>query len=300
MKRYFLVVTSLVCLLFTIHSCTSKELSFTVKTTLSYSEKTFSVNNHTKLDLETPTGLKIHIPASAFVNKTRQPVADNIMIEVKEILRPDAMILNDMPTVSNGRPLESAGEFFIGARSGNEQLELAAGFLIQLDLPDLDVNMNGMQVFNGKRDASTGYFNWQLNTNPGNDVIRVVDSSNFVSSREYYSLFSDNLDWINVDKILNEPTFRFDVSYGNTPNIDSTAAYLHLSGRNSVLNMYWSMQNFSTNAIAGPATLVGICRKNGELYASISKMMIHAGQTGLLNFTKMTEGELKQKLKVLR
>ena len=300
MKKEFWGFALIVGLLSIFHSCTSKELSFTNKTTLSYAERTFSVSNSQKVDLETSTGLKIHIPAADFVNELGQPVTNNIIIEVKEILRPDAMILNDMPTVSNGRLLESAGEFFIGAKSGNEQLKLAPGFFIQLDLPDLGVNMDGMQVFNGKRDPITGDFNWQLNNNPGNNVIRVVDSSSFATNKEYYSLFSENLEWINVDKLVNEPTFQFDVAFGNTPDADSTAVYLHLSGRNSVLNLYRNTQHFSTNTIAGPATIVGICRRNGELQASISKVTINAGQTSMLNFIRMTEVELKQKLKALR
>src|SRR5688572_19945863 len=114
-------------------SC-QKEISYVRDNSLSSSNKTFSFQNTTPAELTTPTGLKIWIPANAFVNSGGAPVTNNITLQVKEILLPDAMILNRKPTMSNGLPLESGGEFYLRATSGNQELRLAPGVLINMEL----------------------------------------------------------------------------------------------------------------------------------------------------------------------
>lgn len=146
-------------------------------TDISYSEKTFSVNNHTELLLKTPTGLKVHIPAYAFVNSLGQTINDNIIITVKEYLKPDAMILYNKPSSAGGRPLESGGEFFIGAMRGTEKLKLVPGIFIQLDLPKIGVKLSGMRVFNGVVNPSQpDNVDWVLNNNSGS-IVAPIDST---------------------------------------------------------------------------------------------------------------------------
>ena len=266
-------------------------------TDISYSEKTFQVSNYADIVIRTPTGLKVHFPAYAFINKLGQTVAENITIEVKEILKPDAMIIHKMATVSGNEILESGGEYYVAATSGSEKLELAPGIFMKMTLPKIGVNLNGMQVFNGKTDTITGNFDWQLNTNPGN-IVSADSTAN--SNFESYNLFSDELEWINVDKFINEPKFDLTVYPGNTPNIDSTDGYIQLLGRNTLMFLMNNGTSLYGRTIAGSTAIIGIYRSNGVLKASIQKMNINSGQSSTMNFVTMSEAELKQKLKALR
>ena len=299
MKWFSVILIAFICLIL---SC-RKEYSlqkFNIGTSasdISYSEKTFLVSNHADLLLKTPTGAKLHFPAYAFVNKLGQTVADNITIEVKEILKPDAMILHNILSVSGNELLESGGEFYIGVKSGSEKLKLAPGVYMKMSLPNIGVNVSGMQVFNGKVDTTTGNFNWQLNTNPGNLVAAdSTGNSNFDS----YSLFSYELEWINCDRFINEPKFDLTVYPGNSPNVDSTDGYIQLPGRNSAMFLMNNGITLYGRVIAGPVAIIGICRSNGVLKASIQKINIGSVQSSTMNFVTMSEAELKQKLKALR
>jgi hypothetical protein len=193
--------------------------------------------------------------------------------------------------------LESGGEFYIGVTSGSEKLKMAPWVYMKMNLPKIGVDVSSMRVFNGKIDTVTGNMNWQLNTSPGNLV--AVDStpnSNFDS----YSLFSYELDWINCDRFINEPKFDLTVHPGNTPNIDSTDCFVQLLGRNSAMFLWENGGSFYRQVIAGPIAIIGICRSNGVLKASIQKINIGSGQSSTMNFVTMSEAELKQKLKALR
>lgn len=259
--------------------------------------QSFLVNNTSGGLMTTEKGVKIHFPANGFVTESGTPVTGNVSIAVKEILTPAEMILNNMPTMSDGKALESGGEFHIKVTKDGQSLKLAPGNYLQIAIPQRPgINMNDMQVFNGARDAD-GNVNWIANTNPGNFV--VPDSSLF-----YYSnLFCDSVNWINCDKFYNEPTVQFSVYPGNAPSNDSTNVFVHLSGRNSVVRMNWTqgMSYFTSNQVLPVAsTIVGISVRNGQLYASLIPVNVQDGQSVTLNFSAYTESQLRQLLAQLQ
>ena len=206
------------------------------------------------------------------------------------------MIMANMPTTSNGRLLESGGEFQIVASQNNKSLKLAPGTFIQIDFPTAGRDMNGMQVFNGVPDADEN-IDWVLNSNPGNFV--VPDSLLFSGAK----LFADNINWINCDKFINDPTVEYTVYPGNAPSGDSTNVFVHLTGRNSVVKMNWTrgLDYFNSNTLLPvPSSIVGISVKNGKLHASITPVTIVNGMSTTLNFIPYTEAELKVELQKLK
>lgn len=206
------------------------------------------------------------------------------------------MILNNMPTVSDGKLLESGGEFQITVAQNNSPLKLAPGQFIKISIPNTGRNLQGMQVFKGVPD-SAGEVNWKLNTNPGNFVVQ--DSTLFANS----NLFSDDVNWINVDKFVNEPTVAFSVYPGNFPSGDSTNVFVHLTGRNTVVKMNWLQgQSYfkSDMLLAVPSTIIGLSTKNGEMYASITSVDVRGGASVTMNFLPYTEKQLKDRLSKLR
>jgi len=241
----------------------------------------------------TSHGVIIHLPANGFVTMNETPVTGNVDIAVSEIVTPAEMILNNMPTTSGGLPLESGGEFRITARKNNQALKLAPGNFLRIEIPDRsNVNMNNMQVFNGKMN-SRGEVDWTANNNPGNFVVR--DSMMFAKS----SLFCDSIEWINCDKFINEPTVRFDVYPGNAPSNDSTNVFVHLTGRNTIVKMNWTqgLSYFTSDKVLPvQSTIIGISIKNGKLFAALLPIMVTNNQSVTLNFAATTEEQLKQRL----
>lgn len=248
----------------------------------------FTANSSASINLSTPKGHKIFLNPNSFVTLSGQPVTGNVDIEVKELTTAAEMILSDRPTVSNGRILESGGVFYIRASKSGEELKLAPGAFVKVDLPSSSGNMQGMQVFNGQVTPDSS-INWVLNTNVGN----VIRTDTFGINP---ALFADSLQWLNVDKFMNQPQITFTVQPGNCPDIDSTRIFLHLTGRRSIVRYNSDM---STRLIAAPATVVGICVKNGILYTSIFSVDMQNGGSATLNFTPMTVEALEQRLKLL-
>ncbi|MEO5564212.1 MAG: hypothetical protein ABIR18_12275 [Chitinophagaceae bacterium] len=244
----------------------------------------------------TSGGIKIYFPGNGFVTKDGALVNGDVSVNVKEVLTPYEMIFNNMPTMAGGLPLESGGEFQINVTKNSQELILAPGKFLRIQMPkNNSANMNGMQVFNGVEDAN-GNVDWRVNTTPGNFV--VGDSTLFAGS----SLFSDNVGWINCDKFYNDPTVTFSVYPANAPSNDSTNVFVHLTGRNTVVKMSWTqgLSYFrSDKLLALPSTIIGISVKNGQLYASLTPVNVRDGESVTMNFSKYTEKQLKEKLKTL-
>ncbi len=240
------------------------------------SAQSFTVNNLSGGVTTTSGGVKIHFPANGFITETGIPVTGSVDIAVKELFTPQDMILNNMPAMSGGLPLESGGEFQIKVTKNGQ--------------PGID--MNGMQVFNGVKDTQ-GNINWSPNNNPGNFV--VGDSTLFSHS----SLFCDSVNWINCDKFYNEPTVSFSVYPAHAPSNDSTNVFVHLTGRNSVVKMNWTqgLSYFTSDKLlAVSSTIVGISVRNGQLYASLTQVNVQNGQSVTMNFSPYTEAQLKERL----
>lgn len=239
-------------------------------------------------------GSRFTLPANAFVTLNNQPVTGDVTIEVKEILTPDAMILSNMPTMSDGRPLESGGQFFIRATKNGEELKLAPGKFVEVNVSNNSPAMAGMQVFNGVT-ASDGTVNWQLNTNQGN----IIRQDTLGGSG--YTMFASDINWINIDKFYTEPRITYAVDISNAPSKEETLVYVHLVGRNTVFAFPKTGAGFvSDYLIAAPATIVALSVKDKKLYYAFAPVTLQDNGTTTLQFTETTENALKEKLKTLR
>jgi hypothetical protein len=256
--------------------------------------QTFSANSSNAITLQTNKGTRILFQPNSFVTLNNQPVTGDVSIEVKEILTPAEMILSRALPVSNGQPLESAGEFLVKVTKNGQELKLGPGNLMEIKLPSLGVNMNNMQVFNGtavSTDAGSK-INWTVNANPGNTVF--VDSASFGKT-----LFADSINWINCDRFINEPRINYTVYPGNTTGFDSVAVMVHFTGRNSVVPMPWNLLTtrfYSQSMIAANATVVGIGIKDNKLQAAIVPVNLVNAQSMTLSFSPFTEAQLKERL----
>lgn len=98
-------------------------------------------------------GTKIHIPKNSFVDSTGQAILGMIEIQLKEALTKKEMVLANLTTTFNGKPLETGGMIFVNALSKGKSLLIAENRSIQVALPT-DSTLNGMSLFAGVQDSS--------------------------------------------------------------------------------------------------------------------------------------------------
>lgn len=257
--------------------------------------QTFTANSSNTIAIQGAKGSRFVFPANAFVTQSGQPVTGDVAIEVKEILKPIDMILSGMPTMSDGKPLESGGQFFIRATKNNEELKLAPGRQVQVKV-NVDTPMVNMQVFTGQV-TPAGTVNWQLSTNQTNVIQRDTFGTAFAIG---YTMFSNQINWLNIDKFIPESLIRYTVHFGNCPDPDQTAIYIHLTGRNAVLGMPKLTDAFhSEQLVAGAATIVAISIKDKKLYYAFAPVTLTQGGSTTLQFMETTEEQLKAKLATL-
>ncbi len=259
----------------------------------------FSLLNSTGAVIQTSRGTKIHFPENAFVNIDNTPVGGQVNIEVKEILTPMEMILNQMPSTSFYMPLESGGEYFIGATAGNKEMKLAMGKKIQIELPPSGASMDAMKVFTGYTWGADSVYgsarqSWVANADTANSVRP--------TSINAYSMFCDSIKWVNCDRTLPGKRISYTVNAGNGFSPTDMHVFIHLSGLNTVVQMYEYIgsNSYYGSLIEGPATVIGICIKNGELYSSITKVSLQDGQSCTLNYVRTDENSLKATLSALK
>lgn len=257
--------------------------------------QTFTVNSSNFISVQGTKGTRFNFPPNAFVTLNNQPVTGSVSIEVKEILKPKEMILSNMPTVSDGKPLESGGQFFIRATQNSQELKLAPGKQVQVQAK-ADTPMVNMRVFTGQVTA-TGSVNWQQSTNQA-DVVR--QDTTLGAGALVHSMFSSTVNWVNIDKFINEPLISYTVFPGNCPDLAQAITYVHLTGRNTVMGITKLADRFSADKIvAGPATVVAICVKDKKLYYAFAPVTLTNGGSVTLQFMETTEEDLKAKLATL-
>lgn len=126
-----------------------------------------------------------------------------------------------------------------------------------------------------------------------------TDSSVFSNA----NLFSDDINWINCDKFINEPTVKYTVLAGNAPSLDSTNVFVHLTGMNTVLKIFRDpgTGHFKSDMLLPvPSTIVGISVKNGQFFASITPVNVLNEGSVTMSFSLYTEEQLKESLSKLK
>lgn len=148
-----------------ISSCSSKkekenltDIFSKVYTTENIEKQTFSINSNIDNIITGANGTKIRINKNTFVDSLGKLVTGKIDIELKEVLKPIDMILGNLTTTFEGKPLESGGMIYIDARIGNAKLAIGNNKSISVAVKT-DSMLSKMSLFEGQQD-STG-IKWQ-------------------------------------------------------------------------------------------------------------------------------------------
>jgi hypothetical protein len=148
-------------------------------------------------------GTIVSIPANAFV-RNGQPVAAPVQLALREIFSRADMVLSAMPTVSNGRVLESAGEVYLQPAQ-DTTLRMAPGTSIRLQTPTPPnvAARDSMQLFIARANASTFCFSWELNMDPGSSLSPTPTGNLLTISG---ALYNQGIGWFNCDRFYDTPS----------------------------------------------------------------------------------------------
>jgi hypothetical protein len=118
-------------------------------------------------------GTRIEVNPADLQTVSGKPVTAEIEVELVELMNAGSMVGWNSQTVSDGKLLSSGGSFFIGMKSGGEELELREGKSLTVVFPQ--PSRKGMELFAGQRNED-GTMNWTALGQPLKEE-RTVDRS---------------------------------------------------------------------------------------------------------------------------
>jgi len=177
------------------------------------------------------------------------PVTGNVTVQLIEIYDKASMLLNNKSTLgmkANGdkEALKSAGEFFINAKQGVNELELLAMAAVQsrpVDFADLD---GGMQIFRGGPDQDCdGIDNdcdWVAadeDENGEQDDAKIRDGQGADGEFATYNYDIGTFGWTNLDRWYNYTGAKTEIFIAVPAefNEDNCAVYLSYDGEPTAL-----------------------------------------------------------------
>jgi len=243
--------------------------------------QTFTVNSATGGSFTATGGSVITVPANAFVTTAGDPVSGSVVLSFTEILTPGDMMFSGIFPVSGGDVLNSGGEFEISASQTGNELLLADGMSINIEMPAQALDPD-MMLFIQPEELVEDFENegWGA----------VEDSaggggtwSNFTTN-EVDSIYSINCDslgsFVNIDAFDYTIVYfdcEFDLVGLSGLNNNNTKMYAAYDGQNTVwpvggtdgYGFYGSItdSHVTESHLGGiPMTLIAISVVGGQLY----------------------------------
>ncbi len=284
------------------------------------SKQRFTVNPIRDTVLTGINGTKLYIGGNTLCTSSGQPVTGDVTIELKELTHFSDMVLNNAPTVSNGKLLKSGGSFYVAANQNGTPLTLAAhaNYFIEVAAPY--GTSDSMKVFTGK--DSSGVIAWTpVETDTVNTNIEIPDTTANKSpydSAAYFTYYNTSwairndaytymvkctsFGWINADYFIEmnysdlcEQTVICDPSLNL--DIAQTSVYYLLPATNSCASLYATSVGFIfKGGIPNKESIkiVALANKDGKCYISVMDHFVNCDDTKtvVLYFTEIQESDI--------
>lgn len=112
----------------------------------------FTINNNSDNIVTGESGTKVRIYKNTFVDSNGNIINGKVDVQLIEALKPIDMVLGNLTTTFNKKPLETGGMIYINAFSNKKELNIASDKSILIKMPT-DSVLVGMSVFEGKQDS---------------------------------------------------------------------------------------------------------------------------------------------------
>lgn len=268
---------------------------------------TFSLNAVTEDKvLVTPSGVRVFLtdPDNLFTDANGNPVpcstCQTLGVEVTEVLDKSDIIAYGVPTTTvDGKLLESGGMARIVVTCDGKALQLSPDRQLKVQLPANDPADN-MLIFSGMMDNDT-FAGWDNTNLP---VFQAEWQNANMDVVYGYELFSPYLDWINVDRFVDEPITSFCVELPANFNPENTTAYLVVKNVRTVVFLEYDAveKTFcSKNAPIGfPVRIVTVSQTaDGRFWLGNQETEVGTDATMTLTPNEVTEQQMLDFLKSL-
>lgn len=235
---------------------------------------------------------------NAFVMPNGGQVTGDVELEMIEIFDKGSMILTQKTTIADlggvFAPLESGGELYLAATQNGTDLKKNPNGTILVKMPVLNTALSpqpGMALYYGNTGSESDAFTWTEADSA--TVTPCRDSSSF--STENYCFYTDSLQWINVDKLANNPAPTTPLQLTLPPGYTTTNTIAAISFDG--VNMAAAMdQNFASPfdiSIGMPIHIVVIAENAGALEFAIIPITVAANLSIPVQFTPGTPAQLQ-------
>ncbi len=242
------------------------------------------------------TGVRYIIPANAFQNSAGTLVTGNVQVYVTEYLKKSDMLFSGVLPISNGEPLISGGEVQFRAKQNGQELWLAPGKKVQMNIPQGGQPRDGMMLFMGQEGADG--VNWTL----AGDSVKAQQGIAYFG--DTLGIISDSLGFANADQYMSWPNYQsFTVTASTASGIAITNdlnGYALYDEYNGLWPLARTGTKFEEHHVPNiPVHFVVVCTIDGELYAGILGATPATGATYNVVLTKTTPAQFKTQVDAL-
>ena len=219
-----------------------------------------------------------------------------IEIEMLELFTPKDMILHQMPTVSRGRLLTTAGEMNIRAYKNGQELKLNKFNSTQIVVPVKRGLDNDMWLFYGEPTNLEGneFIDWY-----SADSSKREDGGRLFPRKEDYVIFPSRIGWINCDRFYNFKEAKTVVTFSSeNPPVENILIYLYFPEIKSLMQVYKETSGEVPVGQTVKVVAVGIT-KNEEYRTFYQEMVVQDKQKVEIKLTPTTKEAFLQHLDTL-
>ncbi|MGZ3883393.1 MAG: hypothetical protein ACXVPD_04205 [Bacteroidia bacterium] len=249
----------------------------------------------------TVNGVKVEIPANAFVTLSNGAVTGTVNLTIKTILTKSEIILSGAgANSSSSRLVQTKGCVKVTASQNNQSLRMSSSSVgsMFVNVPSATSTITPLRkYYTAKVTASDSTMLWKIGTDTTNIPV-VFDGVNYQNRAAL-----DSLKWLNVgsqwDTTGAKTTVK--VSVGSQFNKSNTAVYISLNGSLTVGALYEGSPNLfhiANMPVGKGVNIVGIAIINGQYYSAVLPANV-SGTTLNLNLQAVTLGQIQSQLSAL-
>lgn len=216
-------------------------------------------------------------------------------LEVTELLSIKDIILNEKPTVSNGRLLTTDGQILIKAYKDNQELSVYKYSSLRVDIIGMKkpVSRQDMLIFLGKETPDG--FNWVPDTL--NCRQSPTGCQNIFDWESEYRLFPSSIGWINVDKFIGY-TNTTSIAFKSDMNLENIRTFLYFPELVSVMKVNYK-KDFPVPVGAKAKVISFAMTTDEQYYTYFEDLVIRPEHLVNIKLTKTTKEAFMKELEKL-
>lgn len=261
----------------------------------------FLINPSRRTTIVGQLGTRLTFFPGSFIDSEGGIVTKDIAIQLTEIFTKDEMVFSGLPTTSEDRLLESAGQFKLVPVLGETVLALKKPVAVELPVRDIISNPIAMRLFKGSRSSTRAFksgfdFDWKQEGTKPLSLAKNI-------GKRYFQFSIDAFNWWNCDRFC-KSRHRVMLSVKmDCPieNFEDKVAFLVFKDINAVVKMYPMGQRFTAMNIPTQmaAKIIVMGYANNQIYFGQADILRTANTMLKLPIHPIEEPDLIEQIRLL-